>query len=84
MDETTLTEILSAIQSLRQEISSLKGGEKERVICEGITGKGTPCNNRATPGSKCCKMHSGTRVVVEKKGEKEAGKEGCKAQKDSA
>jgi hypothetical protein len=29
-------------------------------------------------------MHSGTRVVVEKKGEKEAGKEGRKAQKDSA
>jgi hypothetical protein len=40
MDETTLTEILSAIQSLRQEISSLKGGEKERVICERYHGKG--------------------------------------------
>jgi hypothetical protein len=81
MDETTLTEILSAIQSLRQEISSLKGGEKERVICEGITGKGTPCNNRATPGSKCCKMHSGTRVVVEKKEKKKREKKDVKPKK---
>jgi|TARA_B110000503_G_scaffold42900_1_gene70243 hypothetical protein len=85
MDETTLTEILNAIQSLRIEISSLRGvngGEdKTRVICEGITGKGTPCNNRATPGSKCCKMHSGTRVITEKKEKKKREKKEVKPKK---
>jgi len=81
MNEITLTEILSALQSLRQEIASLKGEEKTQVICEGITGKGTPCRNKATPGSKCCKMHENTKPVAEKKERKKREKKEVKPKK---
>lgn len=32
------------------------------MACEGTTGKGTPCRNRACPGLTTCRMH-GERLV---------------------
>lgn len=79
--ESTLTEILSTLQNLRKEIASLKGEEKPRVICEGVTGKGVPCRNRSCPGSKFCKMHAETKQHVEKKEKKKREKKEVKPKK---
>ena len=81
ISESTLTEILSTLQNLRKEIASLKGEEKTRVICEGVTGKGVPCRNRACTESKFCKMHSETRQRVEKKEKKKREKKEVKPKK---
>tara|TARA_B110000503_G_scaffold88780_1_gene134583 strand:+ start:3295 stop:3711 length:417 start_codon:yes stop_codon:yes gene_type:complete len=79
--EPTLTEILNILQSLREEIASLKGGEKTRVICEGVTGKGIACRNRACPESKFCKMHAETKQHPEKKEKKKREKKEVKPKK---
>ena len=79
--ESTLTEILSTLQTLRKEIASLKGEEKTRVICEGVTGKGIPCRNRACPDSKFCKMHAESKQRVEKKEKKKREKKEVKPKK---
>lgn len=79
--ESTLTEILSTLQTLRKEIASLKGEEKTRVICEGVTGKGIPCRNRACPDSKFCKMHAESKQCVEKKEKKKREKKEAKPKK---
>jgi|SRR6056300_303528 hypothetical protein len=79
--ESTLTEILSTLQNLRKEIASLKGEEKPRVICEGVTGKGIPCRNRACPESKFCKMHAESKQHTEKKEKKKREKKEVKPKK---
>ncbi len=81
MSDNTLTEILSTLQSLRQEIAALKGEEKTKVICEGVTGKGIPCRNKAVLGCKFCKMHSNTKPVAEKKEKKKREKKEVKPKK---
>lgn len=48
--------ILLEIRELRQIIQSLQPTE---TLCEGVTGKGTQCRNRASPDSCYCRMHSG-------------------------
>lgn len=72
--ESTLTEILSTLQNLRKEIASLKGEETVQVICEGITGKGNACRNKACLGTKFCKMHAETKQRTEKKEKKKREK----------
>jgi len=79
--DNTLTEILSTLQCLRKEIASLKGEEKTKVICEGVTGKGIPCRNKACPGTKFCKMHAESKQLTEKKEKKKREKKEAKPKK---
>ena len=79
--EPTLTEILNTLQILRKEIATLKGEEKTLIICEGVTGKGVPCRNKACPDSKFCKMHCETKKRVEKKEKKKREKKEVKPKK---
>ena len=58
-----MEEILEEIRALRQIIQSL---QPSQTICEGVTGKGTRCRNRASPDSCYCRMHSGERRVAPK------------------
>ena len=51
-----MEEILEEIKALRQIIQSLQPPE---TLCEGVTGKGTQCRNRASPDSCYCRMHMG-------------------------
>ena len=48
--------ILLEIRELREIIKSLQPTE---TLCEGVTGKGTQCRNRASPDSCYCRMHMG-------------------------
>ena len=65
-----IKEILTEIQSLRNEIVELKSQvddssrkprvkkpKLDKVCCKGITGKGTPCQNGAVEGTEYCRMH---------------------------
>ena len=54
-----MDEILLEIRELRQIVQSLQPTESQ-TICEGVTGKGTQCRNRASPDSCYCRMHMGT------------------------
>jgi len=56
---TKMEEILEEIRSLREIIQSLCP-EPPETLCEGVTGKGTQCRNRASPDSCYCRMHMGT------------------------
>ena len=54
--------ILLEIRELRQIVQSLcPVPPPSQTICEGVTGKGTQCRNRASPDSCYCRMHSGER-----------------------
>lgn len=50
-----MDEILELLRGLRADVDALKRGEK--VVCCGVTGKGTPCRNRAVAGGEFCRMH---------------------------
>ena len=54
-----MEEILEEIRELRQIVQSLCPTPPLQVLCEGVTGKGTQCRNRASPDSCYCRMHSG-------------------------
>ena len=58
---TRMDEILEEIRSLRQIIKSLCP-EPPESPCQGVTGKGTQCRNRASPDSCYCRMHLGRRI----------------------
>ena len=55
---TRMEEILEELRSLRQIIATLQPSDSP---CQGVTGKGTQCRNRAVPGGCHCRMH-GERV----------------------
>ena len=60
---TDLTQILEELRSLREIIATLQPSQATEVLkCEGLTGKGTQCRNRASPDSCYCRMH-GERVA---------------------
>ena len=59
---TDLTQILEELRSLREIIATLQPSIPETQVCEGVTGKGTQCRNRASPDSCYCRMH-GERVA---------------------
>ena len=59
---TKMDEILEEIRSLREIIQSLQPSQPPDSLCEGVTGKGTQCRNRASPDSCYCRMHLGRRV----------------------
>jgi len=56
--------ILLEIRELREIIKSLQPSQPPETLCEGVTGKGTRCRNRASPDSCYCRMHMGDRVGV--------------------
>ena len=49
--------ILAELRALREIVQSLQPSEVPLAICEGVTGKGTQCRNRASPDSCYCRMH---------------------------
>ena len=65
---TKMEEILEEIRSLREIIQSLQPSQPPDSLCEGVTGKGTRCRNRASPDSCYCRMHLGERVGVRRVG----------------
>ncbi len=54
---TDLAEILRELRELRVIVGSLQPCVPPRSLCEGVTGKGTACRNRAIGESSCCRMH---------------------------
>lgn len=55
---TDLTQILAELRSLREIVKALHPvASPVTSKCEGVTGKGTQCCNRASPGSCYCRMH---------------------------
>lgn len=52
--------ILGELRALRLVVEGLQseiGSGEVRVVCGGVTGKGTRCRNRALVGTEYCKMH---------------------------
>jgi hypothetical protein len=55
---TRMDEILEELRSLREIIKALHPASPPSTTkCEGVTGKGTQCRNRASPDSCYCRMH---------------------------
>jgi hypothetical protein len=54
---TKMEAILEELRELRQIVQSLQPESQTIPICEGVTGKGTQCRNRASPDSCYCRMH---------------------------
>jgi len=55
---TTMEQILEELRSLREIIKALHPASPPSTTkCEGVTGKGTQCRNRASPDSCYCRMH---------------------------
>ncbi len=52
-----LTKILEELRELREIVASLQPSVPLTTKCEGLTGKGTQCRNRASPNSCYCRMH---------------------------
>mgnify|MGYP005988251819 CR=1 FL=1 len=52
-----MEQILEELRELRQIVQSLQPSQPTKVLCKGVTGKGTPCRNKAVPGSEYCRMH---------------------------
>ena len=53
-----MEQILEELRELRQIIATLQPTPTpETRVCEGVTGKGTQCKNRASPDSCYCRMH---------------------------
>jgi len=51
-----MEEILTELRELRQIVMSLQP-VSTTITCQGVTGKGTQCRNRAVPGGEYCRMH---------------------------
>jgi len=49
--------ILAELRALRAIITGLHPCSDPTPLCEGVTGKGTPCRNRAVPCTGYCRMH---------------------------
>ena len=53
-----MDEILAELRELREIVRSLQPvSTPVTAKCEGVTGKGTRCCNRAVPGGNYCRMH---------------------------
>ena len=53
-----LTQILEELRAMRRELEGLRLPScPEEVKCQGVTGKGGPCRNRAVGGTGYCRMH---------------------------
>ncbi len=49
--------ILAELKALREILSGLQPCSDPTPLCGGVTGKGTPCRNRAVPCTGYCRMH---------------------------
>jgi hypothetical protein len=54
---TRMEQILEELRELRQIIATLQPSPTPETPCQGVTGKGTQCRNRASPDSCYCRMH---------------------------
>tara|TARA_B110000503_G_scaffold141388_1_gene234771 strand:+ start:2342 stop:2749 length:408 start_codon:yes stop_codon:yes gene_type:complete len=67
-----MDEIRLILEELRKDVSILKDMYKVDVeptkkgMCEGVTGKGTPCKNGSVDGEKFCRMHGREKKEVPK------------------
>ena len=53
-----MEEILAELRELREIVKALQPvSTPVTTKCEGVTGKGTQCCNRASPNSRYCRMH---------------------------
>ena len=52
-----MEQILEELRSLREIIATLQPSPTPETPCQGVTGKGTQCRNRASPDSCYCRMH---------------------------
>ena len=53
-----MDEILAELKALREIVQSLRSvSTPVTTKCQGVTGKGTQCCNRAVPGGNYCRMH---------------------------
>jgi hypothetical protein len=52
-----LTQILAELRELREIVKALQPTSLPTQKCDGVTGKGTRCCNRAVPGGNYCRMH---------------------------
>ena len=52
-----MEQILEELRELREIVASLQPSPPLTTKCEGLTGKGTQCRNRASPDSCYCRMH---------------------------
>src|SRR6056300_170758 len=53
-----LQSLLAEVTQLRQEVATLKQRSSKKPPCQGVTGKGTPCRNRALAGGQYIRKHS--------------------------
>ena len=58
-----MEQLIAEVAQLRQEVAELRGlrglhVQKKKDLCQGVTGKGTPCRNGALLGTCHCRMHS--------------------------
>ena len=71
-DFKELRELLQEIHkdvAILKEMYNLTNNQKqkeEKGVCEGVTGKGTPCKNSAVEGEKFCRMHGREKTEVKK------------------
>jgi|TARA_B100001094_G_C18195528_1_gene810512 hypothetical protein len=75
---STVEELREIIKNLEEEITRLKAASTITSQCEGVTGKGTPCRNRALPGFIHCRLHKDKPPKVKKTGVKEKVKKVAK------
>ena len=52
-----MEQILEELRELREIVASLQPSPTPETPCQGVTGKGTQCRNRASPDSCYCRMH---------------------------
>ena len=55
---STEEELLERIAKLEHENELLRQS-KDVIKCKGVTGKGTPCRNKAAPDAEFCRLHHG-------------------------
>jgi hypothetical protein len=72
--DTEIHMLRELLEELRKDVGFLKEmykvgettEENHKGICEGVTGKGTPCKNSAVDGAKYCRMHGREKVEIKR------------------
>jgi hypothetical protein len=67
MSEKALLERIAVLEQENEQLKRANG----IVKCKGITGKGTPCRNKAIPNEEYCRLHHGRPTRQEKRVPKE-------------
>ena len=72
--DTEIGILRELLEELRKDVGFLKEmykvneivEEKQKGICQGITGKGTACKNSAVEGTQFCRMHGREKVEIKR------------------